>query len=94
LAVVLLEQLEGRSNARPTSHPWEPADHKKVDSSSDLRYCTPAVGGRSACGQGSIKHLSTASCALFPRATEAVHRWPHVAYPKSKPEPTIRFRSR
>jgi hypothetical protein len=32
LAVVLLEQLEGRSNARPTSHPWEPADHKKVDS--------------------------------------------------------------
>lgn len=32
LGVVLLEQLEGRSNARPTSHPWEPADHKKVDS--------------------------------------------------------------
>lgn len=31
LAVVLLEQLEGRSSARPTSHPWEPADHKKVD---------------------------------------------------------------
>jgi len=32
LTVVILEQLEGRNNARPTSHPWEPADHKKVDS--------------------------------------------------------------
>ncbi|MGH3972330.1 MAG: hypothetical protein ACRDS9_03250 [Pseudonocardiaceae bacterium] len=32
LGVVLLEQLEGRINTSPTSHPWDQCDHRKVDS--------------------------------------------------------------
>ncbi|MGH3775073.1 MAG: hypothetical protein ACRDRR_04945 [Pseudonocardiaceae bacterium] len=31
LGVVLLEQLEGRIDASPTSHPWDQDDHRKVD---------------------------------------------------------------
>lgn len=31
LGVALLEQLEGRIDASPTSHPWDHCDHRKVD---------------------------------------------------------------
>lgn len=36
LGVALLDQLEGRLNASPTSHPWDQCDHKKVDATQRL----------------------------------------------------------
>lgn len=71
LGVTLLEQLEGRINASPTSHPWDQGDHRKVDATQRRLLFNLVISDIALLQLQAGAHLTEEASAIYQR---------HLAY--------------